>query len=69
MQNLYNANQKKNDFLDLLRILHENTESEFLKDSLCSLINKVSALSQEELSRLCEAVLKKKIVATMNNPF
>lgn len=69
MQNLRNINQKKSDFLELLGSLHENTEDALLKDSIQSLMKKVSSLSQQELAELCTSILQKKVVATMNDPF
>ena len=68
-QNLYINKQKKSEFLEMLRIIYENTEDYVLKDSLQSLIKKISALSQNELSALHEDIIQKRLVATMNNPF
>ncbi|MBQ8248155.1 MAG: hypothetical protein IJZ42_13585 [Lachnospiraceae bacterium] len=68
-QNLYNINQKKHGFIEMLQNIYENTEDPLLKDSVQSLIKKVSLLSQEELSSICASILQKKVAATMNDPF
>ena len=69
MQNLRDVNQKKGSFLETLRALYDNTDDALLKDSVLSLIKKVSSLSQQELSGLCSSILQKRVVATMNDPF
>ena len=65
-QNLHKK-YSKSDFLDVLRILLDNTMDDVFKDAIRSLIKKVSALSPGGFTDLCDAVESKKLIATMND--
>ena len=67
-QNLYNNKQQKQDFQRMLNNIYENTEDPILRDSLQSLMKKISVLSQSELSLLCDDILQKRLIATMTSP-
>ena len=68
-QNLYNSNQTKKSFLEMLQNIYDNTEDILLRDSVVSLMNKIELLPPEALVKLYTFSTQNKITATMNDPF
>ena len=66
-QNLFNANDTKRSVLDSLHSLEDNTSDDYLKYSIRTLINKVSALSEQQVASLKDDILNKRFIITYCN--